>query len=231
MAKRVTFVGASPLALQAVKSLGERGHDVVLIEVDPEVVERLSDELDCGLVTGDGSRPAVLQEIGPRQTDFLFCVSDRDETNILAALVGRSLGFGRVVPKVEDPDLEPLCNELGLDDVIVPDREVAYQLTDLVEGRESPALSTVVRSGLRFFGFRVATDVPSPKALDLPAGARPIARTRGERSILIDDETELQAGDHVVVIVEEDVLDSLRERFAENGSPDRKPSDRNGERR
>jgi len=101
----VTFIGASPLAVKAARTLTERGHEVILIDTDHEKIETLSDTLDCGLITGDGSRPAVLQEVGPEQTDFLFCVSDRDESNVLAALVGRSLGFGRVVPKIEESDL------------------------------------------------------------------------------------------------------------------------------
>jgi len=210
----VTFVGASPLALQAIKALSERGHEVVLIEKDRETVESLSDILDCGLVEGDGSRPAVLQQVGPEQTDFLFCVSNSDEANILAALVGRSLGFGRVVPKVEDSDLEPLCTELGLDDVIVPDRQVALQLRDLVEGRESPALTTVVRSGLRFLGFEVPSGVAEGRGLELPDGARLIARTRGEDSVLADEDTPLEEGDEVVVVAEEDVIESLHKHFA-----------------
>lgn len=210
---RIAFVGASPLAVLAAKKLSEDGHDVVLIDEDAEKIEQLSDELDCGLVTGDGSRPAVLQEISPEQTDFLFCVSDRDESNILAALVGRSLGFGRVLPKVGDPDLEPICTELGLEGVMVPDREVAMKLVDLVAGRDSPELTTVVRSELRFFGFKVPQGASNQADLELPEAARLIALTRGERSMLIDADTRFQEGDEVVAIAEEDQLDALRKRF------------------
>lgn len=210
---RVTFVGASPVAVLAARVLGERGHEVVLIDSDPEEIERLSESLDCGLITGDGSRPGVLEKVGPEQTDVLFAVSDRDEANILSALVGRSLGFQRVVPKIEDPDLEPICTELGLDDVIVPDREVATQLVDLVEGRDSPELTSVVRAGLRFFGFKVPAGVSKGSGLELPEGARLIARTRGEESVLADVETRLEEGDEVVLIVEEVEVEGLRERF------------------
>lgn len=216
---RVTFMGASPLAVFAAKALTERGHEVVVIDRDEEKIEALSDVLDCGLMTGDGSRPAVLEEVGPEQSDFLFCVSDRDEANILAALVGRSLGFGRVVPKVEDSDLENICTELGLDDVIVPDREVGRKLVDLVEGRDSPELTTVVRSGLRFFGFKVPEGVRDGEALELPQGARLIALTRGDESILAGGDTAFEEGDEVVLIVEEGELDGLRERFHADPAP------------
>jgi len=193
---------------------------VIVIDRDPDKIESLSETLDCGLVTGDGSRPAVLEEISAERTDFLFAVSDSDKANVLAALVGRSLGFGRVVPKIEDPDLEPICTELGLDDVIVPDREVATRLLDLVEGRESPELTSVVRSGLRFFGFRVPDGVRRVEDLELPEAARPIARTRGEGSVLVDADTALEDGDEIVVIAEEAEMKSLRERFANHDAQD-----------
>lgn len=214
---RVTFVGASVLAVTAAEALVERGHEVVLIDRDAEWLDTLEERLDCGFVKGDGSRPAVLREVGPEQTDFLFAVSDSDEANILAALVGRSLGFGRVVPKVTDRELEPICTELGLDDVIVPDREVGMRLVDLVEGRDSPELTSVVRSGLRFFGFQVPAGVRDVEALGLPPVARVVARTRDEESILADRDTALREGDELVLIVEEEALDALRERFG-NGS-------------
>lgn len=211
------------MAVDAAKALCERGHEVVLIDHDPERIEALAEVLDCGFVTGDGSRPAVLREVGPEQTDFLFALSDSDEANILAALVGRSLGFGRVVPKVKEPDLEAICTELGLDDVIVPDREIGLRLADLVEGRDSPELTTVVRSDLRFFGFEVPAGVGNGEGLELPKAARLIARTRDGKSVLADASTALQEGDEVVLIAEEGEIDGLRERFA-NGAKDSRPA-------
>jgi trk system potassium uptake protein TrkA len=210
---RVTFVGASPLAIHAAKALTGRGHEVVVVDEDPEKIEALSDELDCGLVAGDGSRPAVLEELAPEQTDHLFCVTDRDESNILAALVGRELGFKRVVPKVEDPELESICARLGLDEVIVPDREIGLRLVDAVESRSSPDLAAVVHSGLRFLSFEIPEGIADLAALELPAAAHAVALTRDEASQLVDGETRFESGDLLVVIVEEDALEGLRERF------------------
>jgi len=99
----------------------------------------------------------------------------------------------------------------------VPDREIAQQLVDLVEGRETPALTTVVQSGLRFFGFDLPEGVRAGADLDLPDGARLIARTRGDQSVLADEQTSFEEGDRVVLIVEEEKVDSLRERFTRDG--------------
>jgi trk system potassium uptake protein TrkA len=127
--------------------------------------------------------------------------------------VGRELGFEHVVPKIEDPELEPICARLGLDEVIVPDREIGLRLVDAVEGRSSPELAAVVRSGLRFLSFEVPEGVSDLDGLELPDSARVVARTRGESSVLVGVKTRFEAGDLIVTIAEEDAVDGLRERF------------------
>lgn len=216
---RVAFVGASSLAVTAAHELLESGHDVVIIDRDPQRIEELAEELDCGLVHGDGSRPGIQKEIDPEGTQFLFCLANSDEANILAALVGLSLGFDRVVPKVDDSELEPICTELGLDEVIVPDRAGAARICDLVEGRESPAISAVVRAGLRFYSFSVHGDgMEDVESLDLPPEVRVIAYSRGEHSSHVNEDTRFEPGDEIIVLTSEDRLEELQERF-------RKPED------
>ncbi len=212
---RVVFVGASALTVMAAKQLLEGGHEVVVIDRSAETIESLQEILDCGLITGDGSRPEVLAEVGPEQTDFLFCLSDSDEVNILGALVGRSLGFAQVVPKLQDPTLEPICTELGLDKVFAPDRAGATHILDLVKGRDDPRISTVLRSGLRFFSFTVsAADASSIEALDLPKGVRAVAITRGNESSFAEQDTRLETGDEVVLLTTESRVDGLQKRFS-----------------
>ena len=129
---RAIFVGASPLTVMAARRLLKAGHDVVIIEEDKERISTLSETLDCGFIHGDGSRPAVLEELSPGESDMLFCLSSEDQDNIIASLVAQTMNFRRVITKIEDPDFQVICTKLGLDDVIVPDRDVGERLADLV---------------------------------------------------------------------------------------------------
>ena len=61
---------------------------------------------------------------------MLFALTDNDQANILASLVGRSLGFKRVVTKIQDAELEHICKELGLEDIIVPSRTIGRFLAE-----------------------------------------------------------------------------------------------------
>ncbi len=211
---RAVFIGASRLAVTTVKRLLKEGHEVVLIDKDKRRIEELSEELDCGLIHGDGSRPSQLEEVDPDSTDFLFCLSDDDQANIIASLVGQELEFGRVVTRIENAEFEPICVHLGLESLIVPHEEIAGSLLDMVEGREPAGLSTVLKGGLRFFTFIAeARHEGQVKDLELPKNALIIAITRGDDSQVANDETKIRKDDEVFVITDNENLEKLEETF------------------
>lgn len=125
---RAVFIGASLLARATTELLIEEGHEVVIVEKDIEAIETYSDQYDCSFLHGDGSRPSVLEDVDPSGTDCLYCVSGDDTANILAAVVARSMSFEKIVVRIEDRDLLPVCKQLDIENVIVPDLKVAKDL-------------------------------------------------------------------------------------------------------
>jgi len=212
---RAVFIGTGVLALTTARYLLKRGHEVVMIERDKERVRDLSLQIDCGFLHGDGSKPAILREADPEHTDTLFCLTSSDQANIIASLVGRSLGFKRVVTKIDDAEFEHICLELGLEDTIVPAWTVGRHLADLCEGRDPLELSTMFRDEARAYSFVARADQAGPLAeLDLPAHTRVVCIYRQDRFILPDADTELEAEDEVVLLTHRDRLDRLKAHLA-----------------
>ena len=213
---RAIFVGASTLSVMAARRLLKAGHDVVIIEEDEERISALSETLDCGFVHGDGSRPAVLEELSPSDKDMLFCLSSVDQDNIIASLVGQTMQFSSVITKIDDPDFQGICTKLGLDNLIIPDRDVGERLADMVEGHDISDLSAAVESGIRFFHFIAREqDVGRIDALDLPGQSRIIVIIRGEEAIIVDDQDELRKDDRVLVVAHRRDLDKLKKHFTQ----------------
>lgn len=211
---RIVFIGTSKISVATAENLLAAGHEVVFIEIDKEKIDRLSDKLDCGFMRGDGASPTLLKEIGPENTDFLFCLTGNDRDNIIAALVGRSLGFSRVIVKIEDRDLEHICTELGLDDIIVPTRTISRYLADMVGGQDVSELTTVIKGEARFFSFIVTeAEQGNIKDITLPKHARIICYYRDGDFKLSDGESELKSGDEVVVLTYRDKLEELKQRW------------------
>lgn len=214
---RVVFIGAGTLTVSTADMLIRRGHDVVIIDGDKERVQALSEELDCGFIHGDGTRPAILQEANPGQADFLFCLTDNDQSNIIASLVGRSQGFERVVTMIADSAFEHICTELGLSNTIVPNRTISRTLADMVEGHDILELSTMIKGEVRFFAFLVREEDEVPVSeLKLPDHTAVVCIYRDDDFLLPDPERTLVEGEQVLLVTHRKHLEKLRQRWGEH---------------
>jgi trk system potassium uptake protein TrkA len=212
---RVAFVGAGPITVGAAEILIRRRVDVVIIEKDKECIEALADTLDCGFIHGDGSKPAMLREVGPQHTDVLCCMTDNDQSNILASLVGRSLGFRRIITQIDDAEFEHVCLELGLTDLIIPHRKAAQALADLAFGALPEDFANFFKNGARLFSFVIRGEDAGPvENLPLPKGCAVICVYRYDEMILPSADFHLEADDEVVLLAHEDSLREVRERWA-----------------
>jgi trk system potassium uptake protein TrkA len=207
---KAVFIGASPTAIMTARSLLTRNHEVIIIERDKEVIDTISAELDCGFLHGDGSKPSLLRETNPEETDVLYCLTGHDQTNIIASLVGRSLGFAKVVTKIEDPGYEHICIELGLEATIIPSRTIGRHLADMFEGRDLFELSTMFRHDASTFSF-VAQEkhIGAMHELALPRASRIICIYRKEKLIIPEEDEQIELGDEVMVITHQENLEAL----------------------
>ncbi|EKV31802.1 Trk system potassium uptake protein TrkA [Caenispirillum salinarum AK4] len=235
---RLVCIGAGPLTLNIVRMLVDKGHDIVIIEQDRARIEDLTEDLDVGFLHGDGAKPMIQREAKPAESDALLCLTDDDEDNILAALVGRQLGFPRVIPKIQDADFLGICEELGLENTIIPDQTMARHVVDLVVAGADADLSAFIGGGVRFYSFEVTEDEAGPCTdLDLPEKTRPVLIQRGEDFELAEEASEVQAGDRVLLVTHVDHLSELRDRWParhvregeqQDGRQGRDKSKRNG---
>jgi trk system potassium uptake protein TrkA len=211
---RVAFVGAGEVTVRTTEFLIAKGNEVIIVEKEKEKIDELSEHLDCSFLHGDGSKPNILREINPEQTDALFCLTNNDQINIISGLVGRSLGFKRVIPRIQDPEFEGICRELGLQDTIIPSRTISRYLADMVTGFDILELSTVIKEEARFFTFVAGKeDTVGVADLKLPDNARVICLYREGHFQLADNGTKLQKGDEVVILTHSKNLSALQERW------------------
>lgn len=130
---RLAFIGATALTVKTAHALIEEGHEVIIIERDESRIKELGEQLDCAFLHGDGSKPDVLKEADPARTDILYCLTNHDQTNIIASLIARNLEVKRVVTMIEDEEFIPICEQLGLTDTIIPLRTISRHLIGLAK--------------------------------------------------------------------------------------------------
>ena len=212
---RVVIVGAGSLGTRTARLLVQRGYEVVVIESDPTVAQSLGESLDCGVIQGDGTRPAVLAEADPSHADALLALTGNAQTNLIASLIGRSAGFTRVITRIDDEEFEHVTIELGLVDTIIPARTIGRYLADVVEGHDILELSGAIKGDARVFLFAAREeDEVTVAELELPEGARVSHVYREGALVLGDRDVRLRKGDEVVIVTHRKHLEDLRSRWA-----------------
>ena len=211
---RIVFSGANSLTVMTARTLIKQGHEVIIIEVDKEKIDQISDELDCSFLHGDSAKPAIISQVDPKNSDILFCVTNSDQVNIITSLLGRSMGFKRVITSIKDTDLLQLCRELGLEDTIIPVWALSRYLDNMVRGLDHINLSTLLKEDARFFTFTAGEeDAVSVSELGLPKDAKVIYYYRDNKFNFADDDTKLCKGDEVVILTHSKNLPDFNERW------------------
>jgi trk system potassium uptake protein TrkA len=211
---RIVIVGATALGVATARKLIEAGHEVVVIDRSRERLDQSCADLDCGMIEGDGTLPSTLRNAYGDGADALLPLTNHDEDNVLAALVGRSIGFDRVVPKIVNHELGAICVELGLDDAIFADESIASTLMESLQDKAAIDSELAVGADLRV--LRVRADADMDRAPEMPSGARLIAVLRGDEARFPDDGApDIAEGDGLLLVAHERAVSEVRQRFGD----------------
>lgn len=95
--------------------LSSQGHQVTLIERNPEALRRLGRNYPCRVVIGNGLEDEVLVKAGIEEADAFIAVTRGDNTNIMAAqIVQKRYKVEKVGVKVADPLRADAYRKMGL---------------------------------------------------------------------------------------------------------------------
>jgi trk system potassium uptake protein TrkA len=185
--------------------LAEAGHEVLLLEQDPDVAARLRLGDGVRVVVADACEPSLLTEAGLETCDVMVAVTGDDEDNLVISLLAKQVfAVARVVARVNHPNNQWLFNETWGVDIAV---STPHLLTALVE--EAVSVGSLVRllqfEDARLVEVTLAPDSPAENRaimeLGVPRDATIVAVIRERHVIVPRGETVFEAGDEVLVLV------------------------------
>ena len=191
---------------------------VTLVDENPKRCETLCEVLNNTLViNGDATDVDLLKDEGIDRMDAFVAVTNSTETNILTCLHARKYGVKKTIALVENTDFINLSQAIGIDTIINKKLITAsYIARFTVKG---DAVSSKWLSGtnaelieLTAHEKSKATKVPI-KDLNIPQGATIGGIIRGNQAILPTRETQIMAGDKVVVFTLPKVMYAISKLF------------------
>ncbi|ERJ05785.1 potassium transport protein kefC [Halorhabdus tiamatea SARL4B] len=208
--KRVLIVGGGRIGRELATRLEDRDEEVVIVEKDPDVAERLRSE-GYTVREGDASERNTLQDAGVASAKVLAVATPDDDVNLLVSQLAKNkFGVETVIARVNEPTNADAFEDLDVD--TVPSwRSVAWAMDNRIE---RPAIARWMSE------FDQSGDVQEVEVTntsrtgetvaqfgdDLPDGAHLALISRGGNNHLPHPEQEIQVGDHLTFIGRPDAV-------------------------
>jgi trk system potassium uptake protein TrkA len=221
---RVAVAGAGNVGLFVANDLQANGHDVLLIEQNPAVIERSVTRDGVEWFVADACEVTSLREAGLDRCEVVVAATGDDEDNLVISLLSKQeFGVPRVIARVNHPKNEWMFSENWGVDLSV---STPHLITALVE--EAVSVGRLVRI-LQFEGGQarlvevtLAPDAPvvdrQIKELDIPRDATVVAVVRGEHVVMPRGDTMFEVGDEVLAMVTPESEEEVRSLLA-GGEP------------
>lgn len=132
----IIIVGCGKVGAALVEQLVREGHDITIIDKNPQKIQAYTNLYDIMGVVGNGASYSVQQEAGIENTDLIIAVTGSDELNLLCCTVAKRVGNCSAIARVRSPDYSEESNylreRLGLAMIINPDLETAKEATHIL---------------------------------------------------------------------------------------------------
>ena len=209
MIQRFAVMGAGEVGFHLAKTLSQQGHNVVVIELDPDMKDTLEEAMDVAVVVGNGAHVPVLEAAQVKDCDLFMAVSSSDESNMAASVLAKSLGAKRSVVRVgivEDVTTHRRTYEkvFAADLLLSTQLLATTQILNFLLGHSTLAVEYLAHGKVQLRKIHLDADsLLTRKPLsevDLPAGSLVVALYRGEELIIPSGIDKAQNGDHALIL-------------------------------
>ena len=133
---KIIIVGCGKVGVAILKQLCNEGHDITIIDKNPEKVSIYANLYDVMGIIGNGASHSVQVEAGIENTDLIISVTDSDELNILCCTIAKQVGDCAAIARVRNPEYSKevgyLKDKLGLTMIINPELETAAEIARIL---------------------------------------------------------------------------------------------------
>ena len=202
--RNVLFMGGGMTTVRALQSMPEYMNSKI-IEIDPDRCEELNQIVDDDtlIIQGDARDTSLLEDEGIKNTQAFVALTGNAETNILACLTAKRLGVRKTVADVENIDYASMAEGLDIGTIINKKAIAASRIYQLMLDADVYNVTFLMSANADVAEFVAKNDSKVTKLpvkdLKLPSDITIGGLVRGNEGMLVNGNTRIEAGDHVVV--------------------------------
>lgn len=133
---RIIIAGLGSAGTVLTDHITREGHDVTVIDSDPEAVHNVTDRFDANGIIGNAATVSTQNKAGIDGADLLIAVTGSDELNLLCCAVAKRCGVRHTIARVRRPeysaDSSSFASGFGVDMTVNPELDTAEEIARLI---------------------------------------------------------------------------------------------------
>lgn len=121
------IIGLGNFGFRIAEMLTEGGGEVIGIDTDESIIEQIKDKISQAVVA-DATQEKVLRSIGVPDVDTAVVTVGDMDASIMATVILRRIGVGKIVARALSPIHERVLSEVGASRIINIEHQMADQL-------------------------------------------------------------------------------------------------------
>lgn len=217
-ARRVVVAGGGVPGVHLARRLAPVVEEVVLIEADAERAEQAANELrHATVLRGEVTDREILREARVGAADVFVALGERDDENLLGALLAKRQGAPRTIVCASDPAYLTLFHSIGIDAVVNARLLTVSEILRELRRAQIHAVAKLQEFEAEALEIEVMADSPAAgraiKDLTFPRGALVGAVIEGGAPRIPRGDTVLAPGSTVIVFALPAARDKVEQLF------------------
>lgn len=126
--KTIAVIGLGQFGGTVAKMLASMDHEVLGVDIDPEVVQKISPFITHAIVA-DTTDEEAIKALALSQFDIVIvAIGDNIQGNLMTSMLLKEMNMPYVVSKAENALQGKMLKKMGVDKVIYPEYDVAQRL-------------------------------------------------------------------------------------------------------
>ena len=208
----IIIAGDGEVGVHLAKSLTELDHNITVVDPHTELLKRLESETDLMTITGDSTSPQVLKDANVGDCDLFLSVLHEESINLVTCILAKKLKAKKTVARITNAELlspkhREMFRELGVDELVCPERIAAKEITNLLNNSEATEFFDFSGGLLTMYVLRldegspvVGKDVKELKLIYPDLQVRVVALLRNGNTIIPHGDTVFRGGDLAYLI-------------------------------
>ncbi|NLY10180.1 MAG: Trk system potassium transporter TrkA [Firmicutes bacterium] len=222
----VIIVGAGKLGYKIAEAFSQEDNNLIVIDSNPEVLERVANSLDALTIKGNGLDISILKQADITKCDLLIAVTSNDEVNILVSTIAKKLGCKKVIARIRNPEYASqvgfIQEQMEIDFVANPDWEMAREVAKYLLESSALHMGDYAEGRVVMDDFRVheleGYGGKTLRDIQFPQGVLVAAVLRDNQLIIPHGDIELADSDVIYMIGTKEGMEKMPETVKDDAS-------------